>query len=241
MNNYRISLADSWHQEAQVIYETWQVILIKCRACGCKVAGREQILSRQRAAERHAWLQTRWAGLSVRENLGPAPQGDWQVSAGGEKAQHSLLPIHNNKHMTHKHAAAMWTTGICHLTVYITKHEAESSVYAWSLSRMHPLWIEDQVKTQQNQKESVVWGREAPLLSCTLLVFHCGREQKTRHEEFFIHSSVFFVLFFFRAEDPVVLRTNMSVTQDCTSQKTPIFCRRPRETSHTNSFNLWTL
>lgn len=73
MNNYHISLADSWHQETQVIYETWQVILIKCRACGCKVAGREQILSRQQAAKRHALLQTRWAGLSGLPQLSCKP------------------------------------------------------------------------------------------------------------------------------------------------------------------------
>lgn len=73
MNNYRISLADSWHQEAQVIYETWQVILIKCRACGCKVAGREQILSGQQAAKRHASLPTRWAGLSGLPQLSCKP------------------------------------------------------------------------------------------------------------------------------------------------------------------------
>ena len=91
MNNYRISLADSWHQEAQVIYETWQVILIKCRACGCKVAGREQILSRQRAAKRHALLQTRWAGLSGLPQLsckpGPQlPRGTDRFQLEGEKA-----------------------------------------------------------------------------------------------------------------------------------------------------------
>lgn len=82
MNNYHISLADSWHQEDQVIYETWQVILIKCRACGCKVAGREQILSRQRAAEQHTLRQTRWAELSGLPQLSckPGPSSPGQLT-----------------------------------------------------------------------------------------------------------------------------------------------------------------
>lgn len=148
MNNYRISLADSWHQEAQVIYETWQVILIKCRACGCKVAGREQILSRQRAAKRHALLQTRWAGLSGLPQLsckpGPgSPGGVTGFSWRGEGTLQASCPStktnawHTNRqsknHVHHVH--------LSHNCV-LTRYKAWSSEYPAprrSLSWMHQL------------------------------------------------------------------------------------------------------
>lgn len=142
MNNYRISLADSWHQEAQVIYETWQVILIKCRACGCKVARREQILSRQQAAKRHALLQSRWAGLSGLPQLsckpGPSSPGgltgfSWRLE--GRRPTASLLPLHNNKHMTRKQAVLMQSKSYVHHVHLshnrvLTRYKARSSVFS---------------------------------------------------------------------------------------------------------------
>ncbi len=174
MNNYRISLADSWHQEAQVIYETWQVILIKCRACGCKVAGREQILSRQRAAKRHALLQTRWAGLSGLPQLsckpGPRlPRGTDRFQLEGRRHTASLLPFHNNKHMTHKQAVLMQSKShvdhvhLSHNRV-LTRYKAQSCVFLSLDEGCHRGFRQLNKKTGYNHRESIDTGSKTPLL-----------------------------------------------------------------------------
>ena len=122
-------------KRAQVIYETWQVILIKCRACGCKVAGREQILSRQQAAKRHALLQTRWAGLSGLPQLsckpGPSsPGGLTGFRWKGEGTPQASRPPHNNKHMTHKQAVLMQSKShVDH--VHLSRNCLLTSYKAW--------------------------------------------------------------------------------------------------------------
>ena len=137
MNNYRISLADSWHHEAQVIYETWQVILIKCRACGCKVAGREQILSRQQAAERHALLQTRWAGLSGLPQLsckpGPrSPGGLTGFSWRGEGSPQASYPS-TTTNTWHTHTQAVVMQSKSHADHVHLSHNCVRTRYkAWS-------------------------------------------------------------------------------------------------------------
>lgn len=152
MNNYHISLADSWHQEAQVIYETWQVILIKCGACGCKVAGREQILSSQRVAKRHALLQTRWAGLSGLPQLsckpGPcSPGGQTGFSWRGRRHTASPLLFHNNKHMTHKQGYLMQSKS--HVDHERLSHNYVLTRYKHSCLFPEPTW---------SQHESISWG-----------------------------------------------------------------------------------
>lgn len=93
MNNYHISLADSCHGQAQVIYETWQVILIKGRSSGCKVAGREQTLSGlsgsvpvRASGCREPFLSVR-ASAAAPQCMGPSiPQGTDSFPPEGKAA-----------------------------------------------------------------------------------------------------------------------------------------------------------
>lgn len=109
MNKYHISFADSWHSRAQVIYQTWQVILITHWGWGYKMAGREQTLSGQPAhASPNLMSRACQAPLIGPVKLRPESQEESDsFPPEGKTGLGEPLPIANNKHEAKK--SRMWS------------------------------------------------------------------------------------------------------------------------------------